>query len=348
MDLIARIAALRKEQPHSLAVKHFEADWFSALPPDDQNAFALRVRSGLENPDSQMGCYALEADDYTRFAAFFDRVIADHHGVEIHDLDHAPRKQVLAEGPDLPLSKRIRIGRNLAGLPLPGGMDSKQRRALEQDVAEAVQRLPQEFQHFSLTPGHANGISTSEYQRLIEQHLFFKPMDTDPYLASAGIAGDWPVGRAAFVSADGGTIIWVNEEDHLRLMVMDETHSFPALLHRLQGLENALSQALGEPFATHDRLGFVTSCPTNIGTAMRASIHVPLPNILTQEGMEGLKGRATEMGLSVRGVGGEHTEAGADGMVDLSPRARLGVTPEAIIDQLQRGLTALMAKEASG
>ncbi|MEL6504419.1 MAG: arginine kinase [Pseudomonadota bacterium] len=350
MDLPARIAALRPRQPQNLALKHFDAAWFAGLSHDEQRAFNLRIRSGIENPDSEMGCYALAAEDYNRFAPFFDRVIADHHGINLarvqrgisspENLEHNGSSDTLGT-----LSKRIRIGRNLADLPLPGGMDRTQRVALENDVATAVKEMPEHFQHFSLTPNHAKAIDKDTYGRLIGEHLFFKPMDTDPYLAAAGIAGDWPHGRAAFVSADKATLLWVNEEDHLRLMVMDKTLPLGALLERLMALEAALKTALGTPFATNERLGFITSCPTNIGTALRASIHVPLPRLIAREGLAGLKGRAAAFGLAVRGLGGEHTGAGADGMVDLSPRARLGVSAPQIIGSLQTGVAQLLAEE---
>lgn len=350
MDLIARIAALRPQQPQNLALKHFDEAWFANLSQEDQQAFALRVRSGVENPNSEMGCYALQADDYERFAPFFDRVIADHHGLDLAHVQDGVvagngNAQINAPSSISPFSKRIRIGRNLTGLPLPGGMDAAQRVSLEDRVAGGVADLPMAFDHFSLTPDHAQLINKATYQRLINEHFFFKPMDVDPYLASAGIAGDWPVGRAAFVSSDRGTIIWVNEEDHLRLMVMGHDLSLQALLERLKALETGLYRALGQPFATHERLGFVTSCPTNIGTAMRASIHVPLPRLIERYGMERLKVRAGDFGLAVRGLGGEHTGAGVDGMVDLSPRTRLGVSATAIIARLETGVESLLETE---
>jgi len=87
--------------------------------------------------------------------------------------------------------------------------------------------------------------------------------------------------------------------------------------------------------------GVVTSCPTNIGTGMRASVHIPLPN-LTKDGTDAkAKAIARPLGLSVRGLGGEHTPIGADGTVDISPSARFCITEAEIVTALYKGLKLL-------
>merc|ERR1712167_71544 len=91
--------------------------------------------------------------------------------------------------------------------------------------------------------------------------------------------------------------------------------------------------------------GVVTSCPTNIGTGMRASVHIPLPN-LTSDGTEAkAKENAKPLGLSVRGKGGEHTPIGKDGTVDISPSARFCISEAEIVTALYLGIKALKAEE---
>merc|ERR1712093_2192 len=91
--------------------------------------------------------------------------------------------------------------------------------------------------------------------------------------------------------------------------------------------------------------GVVTSCPTNIGTGMRASVHYPIPN-LTSDGTE-TKAKAVckPLGLSVRGVGGEHTAIGSDGTCDISPSARFCISEAQIITALYNGLKLLKEEE---
>merc|ERR1712026_660256 len=101
----------------------------------------------------------------------------------------------------------------------------------------------------------------------------------------------------------------------------------------------------GIEFAKSDQYGYVTSCPSNLGTGMRASVHVKLPN-LTSDGTDAkAKAVAKPLGLSVRGTGGEHTPIGKDGTVDISPQARLFIKESEIIEALYKGIELLMAEE---
>merc|ERR1711938_498693 len=94
----------------------------------------------------------------------------------------------------------------------------------------------------------------------------------------------------------------------------------------------------GIDFAVSDKYGAVTSCPTNLGTGMRASVHVKIPN-LTSDGTDAkAKEIAGPLGLSVRGTGGEHTPIGADGTVDISPSARLFIKESQIVTALYKGV----------
>merc|ERR1711935_613637 len=86
----------------------------------------------------------------------------------------------------------------------------------------------------SLTPGHANFVDAAGYQKLVDEHIMFKDMAADSYLASAGIASDWPHGRGCYVSEDRGFIIWVGEEDHLRIMCMKKASVLNDVFDRLK------------------------------------------------------------------------------------------------------------------
>ena len=175
----------------------------------------------------------------------------------------------------------------------------------------------------------------------------FKDMSADPYLNSAGISADWPYGRGMYVSRDEDFLVWVGEEDHLRIMAMQQGGNLNALFERLRtGLERL--QDLLPAFATSPSYGNVTSCPTNLGAGMRASLHMRLPG-LTENGRDlaGLKRQAKALGLAVRGAGGEHSDAGEGGLVDISPNARLGVTEMEIMRRLYDGAAMLWAMETA-
>merc|ERR1711907_209939 len=114
---------------------------------------------------------------------------------------------------------------------------------------------------------------------------------------------------------------------------------------RLKKMLDAVESIEGIKFAKSDKYGYVTSCPSNLGTGMRASVHIKIPN-LTSDGTDTkAKEVAGPLGLSVRGTGGEHTPIGADGTVDISPRARLFIKEKEIIEKLYNGIALLMDKE---
>jgi creatine kinase len=112
-------------------------------------------------------------------------------------------------------------------------------------------------------------------------------------------------------------------------------------------LKNAsvVVEQYADKFARSKSYGFVTSCPTNLGTGMRASIHIKLPN-LTADGSDAkAKAVCKPLGLSVRGLGGEHTPIGADGTVDISPSARLMIEEAAIVGNLYQGIKNCLEAE---
>merc|ERR1712072_1163645 len=204
---------------------------------------------------------------------------------------------------------------------------------------------------YSLSPDFGNGqanpnlISDAKYQELVKKHVMFKDMDADPYLKSAGISSDWPYGRGCWQSADKQCIIWFGEEDQLRIMCMKKGTRLDEVFNRLKKLLDKVESIDGIEFAKSDKYGYVTSCPSNLGTGMRASVHVKLPNLTSDGTDKKAKEVAGPLGLSVRGTGGEHTPIGKDGTVDISPRARLFIKERDIIQKLYDGIKLLMEQE---
>ena len=162
-------------------------------------------------------------------------------------------------------------------------MSAKQRRALEDFLQPAFVALMDlaEYggRYVSITPGHRDQISALEYQDLVAKHIMFKDMSADKYLLSAGIASDWPEGRGCYISADEQTIVWVGEEDHLRIVCMETGTRLDEVFRRLKSALEVVEGIEGLHFAVSEDYGVVTSCPTNLGTAMRASVHISLPKL---------------------------------------------------------------------
>jgi len=360
-DKIKRLLAAKELYTGNRMAKHFDLQYFDSLDDAGKKGLLHLCNSGIENPDSSMGCYAMQPADYDRYKPFFSKVICDYHKVDASATQTNEWSLEGVEGiPDggkldlsllgLPeLSMRVRVGRNLADFPLPGAMTKEDRLNMETKMCEAFAKLigmPEYGGRYnSLTPGHKDNITDEEYKQLVADHIMFKDMANDPYLASAGIASDWPFGRGCYVSEDRGFIIWVGEEDHLRIMCMKKGTVLNEVFDRLKAALDVVESIEGLQFAKSPDYGYVTSCPTNLGTGMRASVHIQIPK-LTADGTEAkAKDVCKPLGLSVRGMGGEHTAIGADGMVDISPSGRFHIKEAEIIVALYKGITLLKEKE---
>jgi len=292
------------------------------------------------------------------------QVIRDYHGIS-GDLKHVNNWDIsgvadLPAGGKLDLSElglgersmRVRVGRNLKDFPLPGNMTQDDRVTLEGRMITAFKTLMADASfggtYHTLTPDTEFSINEAQYQALVDEHIMFKDMSVDPYLLSAGISMHWPYGRGCYVSEDRGFIVWVGEEDHLRIMCMKKGTVLNEVFDRLESCLKVIEGCEGCVFAKSEQYGYVTSCPTNLGSGMRASLHLALPS-LTKAGQDVSEAKAVAktLGLSVRGIGGEHTAAGADGTVDISPSARLCIQEAEIVAALYKGVKLLMERETA-
>mmetsp|Transcript_3945 Transcript_3945/g.4581 ORF Transcript_3945/g.4581 Transcript_3945/m.4581 type:complete len:387 (-) Transcript_3945:326-1486(-) len=337
-------------------VEYIDTKEFKDLSNEDFATLAKCVRTGIDNPDSGLGCYAMTPSDYTTFGFFFDKVIRDYHGdasgekKHITDWDTGDVDYDVTKLGQDELSMRVRVGRNLVGFNLPGAMEKDERITFERKMLPSFDLLKEKYggKVHSLTPdfgelgANPNLITEDEYQQLVDAHVMFKDMAADPYLNSAGISNDWPYGRGCWQSDDKMLIIWFGEEDQLRIMCMKKGSDLLEVFSNLNEMLQTVEGIDGIDFAKDDNYGYVTSCPSNLGTGMRASVHIKIPK-LTADGTD-TKAKAVckPLGLSVRGTGGEHTPIGADGTVDISPSARLFIKEKEIIEKLFEGIKQLM------
>merc|ERR1712013_331700 len=125
---------------------------------------------------------------------------------------------------------------------------------------------------------------------------------------AAGMERDWPEGREIFHNATKTFLVWVNEEDQLRIISMaqgaDVRGVFELLVKGINAIEETIKNDFSKTFMLDEKIGYIHSCPTNLGTGMRASVHVDLPGY-TKEGLAALKKRCEELHLQPRGTRGE-------------------------------------------
>jgi len=343
MSLQSTTSATHVAAKTSLLEKHLTPELYEKLKGlKTSNGVTIDdvIRSGKENPDSGVGVYAGDAEAYEVFAEFFDKIIADYHGFAAdatHTRDFDPAKLVM---PDLDpegkfiVSTRVRVGRNLKDYPLAPAITREQRNEVAQKVVAALAAFEGDIagEYHSL-----EGMSDDVREKLVADHFLFK--QGDRFLESAGANRDWPEGRGIFHSADKRALVWVNEEDQLRIISMQQGGDLRQVFDRLARMVNTIEAKL--PFATHPRYGCLSSCPTNLGTAMRASVHVKLPELCKRPEFKEI---CDEFKLSIRGIHGEHSES-EGGVFDISNKQRLGISEVDAAMTMYRGVKRLIEAE---
>ena len=299
------------------------------------------VRSGVENPDSSVGVYAGNEESYSLFAPLFNPVIAQYHKYDIaglHKTDLNP-KHLVADALDPEgkyiVSTRIRVGRNLKGYAFAPAISQQDRLEVESKIVEALKCLEGDLS------GVYYPLATMDEEtrlQLVSDHFLFKKGDR--FLESAGANRNWPEARGIFHSADKRFLVWVNEEDQLRIISMQPGGGLQEVFTRLARAITSLEKKL--TFASTEHLGYLSSCPTNLGTAMRASVHIKLPKLAENE--DALKEVCAPLNLSVRGVDGEHSES-KGGIYDISNKQRLGLSEVDAVNILAQGVRELIARE---
>jgi len=362
--IVKKIMAIKESNPGNIAIASFDEAAFNGMSEADQGRLLKVMASGIGNPGSEMGCYAMGPTDYDDFYDFFKKALGRYHKVNLDEKKHSndwelkgkeglPADGVLdvaAFGIKEPLSMRIRTARNLKKFPLAGAMSEEDRKNMELAMGPVFDALiaNPEFggSYNSLTPGHKCHISEEKYQELVKAHIMFKDMSADSFLVDAGIASHWPQGRGCYVSEDKGFIIWVGEEDHLRIMAMKKSFKINDVFDRLKAAIDKVEDLIPGGCAKSKDFGVITSCPTNMGTGMRASVHIKIPNLTKGGSDEKAIAILKPYGLGVRGLGGEHTPIGADGTVDISPKARFCISEAEIAIALYKGVEKVMQEEA--
>merc|ERR1711862_453238 len=146
-------------------------------------------------------------------------------------------------------------------------------------------------------------MSKDTQKQLTDDHFLFN--DSDRFLRAASGYDDWPHGRGIFHNKDKTFLIWVNEEDHLRIISMqkggDVKGVFERLARGIKAVGDSVKAESGKDFQISPKFGYIHSCPTNLGTGMRASVHVDLPG-WTKDSIDGLKARCEALNLQPRGT----------------------------------------------
>merc|ERR1712073_294643 len=178
------------------------------------------------------------------------------------------------------------------------------------------------------------GMDEKVRQQLVDDHFLF--MSGDPNLKVAGMERDWPEGRGIFHNEAKTFLVWVNEEDQTRIISMQKGGD-------VKGVFDCVKAESGKDFQLSKKFGYIHSCPTNLGTGMRASVHVDLPG-WTKEGVDKLKARCEELAVQPRGTRGE--SGGQTGHTyDISNKHRLGHSEVQLVQTMIDGVNTLYKED---
>ena len=233
------------------------------------------------------------------------------------------------EGPhhQIVISSRVRFARNLRNRAFPGWAKKAERTAILDLIRPRVEELPEMEDSFSEL---LQDLSALEKQVLVERHLISREH------AAKG------VGSAVVMNCRQTLSIMINEEDHLRMQSIRSGLQLKQAFKLVDKIDSALESRL--EFAYDQRLGYLTACPTNVGTGMRASAMLHLPGLVLSELINQVIQAVSKIGLAVRGLYGEGTEAMGN-LFQISNQTTLGEKEDEIVSRLTKVIETIIEKE---
>ncbi|XP_058381949.1 creatine kinase S-type, mitochondrial [Diceros bicornis minor] len=305
------------------------------------------IQTGVDNPGhpfiKTVGMVAGDEESYEVFADLFDPVIKLRHNgydprVMKHPTDLDASKITQGQFDEhYVLSSRVRTGRSIRGLSLPPACTRAERREVENVAITALEGLKGDLagRYYKLSE-----MTEQDQQRLIDDHfLFDKPVS--PLLTCAGMARDWPDARGIWHNHDKTFLIWINEEDHTRVISMEKGGNMKRVFERFcRGLKEVerLIQQRGWEFMWNERLGYILTCPSNLGTGLRAGVHVRIPKLSKDPRFSKI---LENLRLQKRGTGGVDTAAVAD-VYDISNIDRIGRSEVELVQIVIDGVNYLV------
>lgn len=216
------------------------------------------------------------------------------------------------------ITSRIRLARNIRDVAFPGWAKKKERRELMQSILPEIESLKEMKNGFS---NELSKLDSLQKQVLVERHLISREQAARSE------------GSATVVDRKQSLSLMVNEEDHLRMQSICSGMHLKKAYKLLDSVDSALETKL--KYAYDAKLGYLTACPTNLGTGMRASAMLHLPALVLTDQIGQVLQAVSKIGLAVRGLFGEGTES-LGHLFQISNQSTLGESEEAIIDRLER------------
>src|SRR5512142_770338 len=249
--------------------------------------------------------------------------------MELHEFLIPPAESARKKGPHdrIVMSSRVRLARNLKEFAFPGWAKKPERIRVLDVIRPAVQSLPEMKESFSDT---MDALSSLDKQILVERHLISREH-------AAKTAGSGLV-----LNRDETLCFMINEEDHLRMQALRPGLQLRQAWTTIDAADTALEKKL--TYAFSPELGYLTACPTNLGTGIRVSAMLHVPGLVLAEQINPIIQSVNKLGLAVRGLYGEGTEA-LGNVFQVSNQMTLGEPESAIVERLEKVLAQIIEHE---
>ncbi len=247
----------------------------------------------------------------------------------LNDFLVSPAETTRRRGPHdrIVMSSRVRLARNLKDGVFPGWAKKPERIRVFELIRPAVEDLPELKESFSES---MDNLSTLDKQILVERHLISR----EHAAKSAG--------SGLVLNRDETLCVMINEEDHLRMQALRPGLQLRQAWQMIDHLDSELEQKLN--FAFNNELGYLTACPTNLGTGIRVSAMLHLPGLVLAEQINPIIQSVNKLGLAVRGLYGEGTEA-LGNVFQVSNQMTLGESESTIVERLEKVLAQIIEHE---
>jgi protein arginine kinase len=249
--------------------------------------------------------------------------------MDLHEFLIPPAESARRKGPHdrIVMSSRVRLARNIKDAAFPGWAKKPERIRVLDTIRPAVERLTEMKEAFSQS---MDNLSTLDKQILVERHLISR----EHAAKSAG--------SGLVLNRDETLCVMINEEDHMRMQALRPGLQLRQAWTAIDGIDSELEKKLD--YAFNSDFGYLTACPTNIGTGIRVSAMLHLPGLVLAEQINPIIQSVNKLGLAVRGLYGEGTEA-LGNVFQVSNQMTLGESESAIVERLEKVLAQIIEHE---
>ncbi len=248
---------------------------------------------------------------------------------DLHQFLISPADAAQLHGPNdrIVMSSRVRLARNLRDFAFPGWAKKPERVKILEAVLPAVSALPEMADSFAEA---MDNLTALDKQVLVERHLISREH------AAKNVGSGLVLNRAETFS------VMINEEDHLRMQALRPGFQIREAWNAIDRFDSALEKKLA--YAFDNELGYLTACPTNLGTGIRVSAMLHLPGLVLAEQINPIIQSVNKLGLAVRGLYGEGTEA-LGNVFQVSNQMTLGESETTIVERLEKVLSQIIEHE---